>query len=111
MMYSPVLFFLGREGNRPLPPRIDAPACESGFVCVDGRSRYLYIVLGGYLCIFGVPIVQSYCTLSIYVSFRVFICGRYRKSRVVCVWLSSPAFMRSRANHPAGSHGRLAQKR
>ena len=23
--------------------------CESGFFCVDGRSRYLYIVLGGYL--------------------------------------------------------------
>ena len=32
---------------------------------VDGRSRYLYIVLGGYLRILGTPSVQSCCTLSI----------------------------------------------
>ena len=34
-------------------------------LCVDGRSRYLYIVLGGYLYILCAPSVQSYCTLSI----------------------------------------------
>ena len=28
-------------------------------LCVDGRSRYLYIVLGGFLCILGAPSVQS----------------------------------------------------
>ena len=28
-------------------------------MCVDGRSRYLYIVLGGYLLILGAPSVQS----------------------------------------------------
>ena len=32
---------------------------------VNGRSRYLYIVLGGFLCILGAPSVQSCCTLSI----------------------------------------------
>ena len=34
-------------------------------VCVDGRSRYLYIVLGGYLHILGAPSVQFCCTFSI----------------------------------------------
>ena len=34
-------------------------------VCVDGRSRYLYIVLGGFLRILGAPSVHSCCTLSI----------------------------------------------
>ena len=33
--------------------------------CVYGRSRCLYIVLGGYLRILGAPIVQSCCTLPI----------------------------------------------
>ena len=33
-------------------------------VCVDGRSRYLYIVLGGYLRILGESRVQLCCTLS-----------------------------------------------
>ena len=34
-------------------------------IYVNGRSRYLYIVLGGYLHILGTPRVQSSCTLSI----------------------------------------------
>ena len=34
-------------------------------VCVDGRSMYLYIMLGGFLHILGAPSVQSCCTLSI----------------------------------------------
>ena len=34
-------------------------------VCVDSRSRYLYIVLGSFLRILGAPSVQSCCTLSI----------------------------------------------
>ena len=34
-------------------------------LCVDGRFRYLYIVLGGYLRILGAPSVQSCCTLWI----------------------------------------------
>ena len=29
-------------------------------ICVDGTSRYLYIVLGEYLCILCAPSVQSY---------------------------------------------------
>ena len=32
------------------------------YVGVDGRSRYLYIVLGGYLRIVGAPSVQSCCS-------------------------------------------------
>ena len=34
-------------------------------LCVDGRSRYLNIVRGGYLRILGAPSVQSCCTLWI----------------------------------------------
>ena len=57
-------------------------------ICVDGRSRYLYIVLGEYLRILGAPSVQSCCTLSISTYYHVFVYGRYCKSRLVCVWLS-----------------------
>ena len=32
-------------------------------ICVDGRSRYLYIVLGGYMRILGASSVQSCCTI------------------------------------------------
>ena len=32
-------------------------------LCVDGRSRYLYIVLGGYLRIISALSAQSCCTL------------------------------------------------
>ena len=39
-------------------------------ICVDDMSRYLYIVLGRYLHIFGAPSVQSCCTLSISASYR-----------------------------------------
>ena len=57
-------------------------------LCVAGRSRYLYIVLGGYLCIFGAPSVQSCYTLWISASYRVFVYGRYCKSRLVCwIWI------------------------
>ena len=65
--------------------------------CVDGRSRYLYIVLGGYLCILGAPSVQSCCTICISAPYHVFVYVRYRKSRLVCVWLSDPDLSR---NHP-----------
>ena len=39
--------------------------CESELFMLMGRSRYLCIVLGGFLRILGAPIVQSCCTLSI----------------------------------------------
>ena len=42
-------------------------------LCVDGRFRYLYIMLGGYLCIFSAPSVQFCCTLSISASYHLFI--------------------------------------
>ena len=60
-------------------------------ICVDGRPMHLYIVLGGYLHIFGALRVQSCCTLSISASYRVFVGGRYHKSRLVCMWLSDIA--------------------
>ena len=56
-------------------------------LCEDDRFRYLYIVLGGYMRILGAPSVQSCCTLSISSSYRIFFCGKYRKSILVCVWL------------------------
>ena len=36
--------------------------------CIDDRSIYLYIVLGGYLRNLGAPSVQSCCTLYFYIS-------------------------------------------
>ena len=40
----------------------------SGFFCVDGRSMYMYIVLGVYLRILHAPSLQSGCTISISIS-------------------------------------------
>ena len=57
-------------------------------LCVDNRSRYMYIVLGGYLRNLCARSVQSCCTLSISASYHVFAYDRYRKSRFVTVWLS-----------------------
>ena len=60
--------------------------CELGvgIIYVDGRSMYLYIVLGRQLQILGAHSVQSCCTLSISAFYHVFVCG---KSRLVCAWL------------------------
>ena len=52
--------------------------------CVDGRYRYLHIVLGGYLRIFGASSVQSYCNLCYRYRLPT-VYDRYRKSRHVCV--------------------------
>ena len=61
-------------------------SCENRWsLCVDDKSRNLYIVVGGYLRILGAPSVQSCCTISIYASYGVFVYGRYRKSRLGCV--------------------------
>ena len=48
----------------------------------------MFIVLGEYMRIVGVPSVQSCRTLSISASYHVFVYGRYSKSRLVYVWLS-----------------------
>ena len=61
---------------------------------IDGRSMYMYIMLGGYLLILGAPSVQSGSTLSIYASYSVFVYGRYRKSRLVNVLLSDQVLSR-----------------
>ena len=57
-------------------------------LCVDGRSRYLYIVLDRYMHILGAPSVQSCCTFSVSASYNAFVHGRYHKSSLICVWLS-----------------------
>ena len=54
-------------------------------LCVDGRSRYLYIALGGYMGIIGAPSAKSCCTLLISTSYHAFVYSRYHKSRLICV--------------------------
>ena len=61
------------------------------------RSRYLCIVLGGYLHIWGAPSVQSCCTLWISTFWHVFVYGRYHKSRLSCLKLSDLDWSR---HHP-----------
>ena len=53
--------------------------------CVDGRSRYLYIALDGYLRILGAPSVQSCCTLWISASYRVFLWQILQIQTCLCV--------------------------
>ena len=86
-------------------------------ICVDGRSTYLCIVLGGYLHIWGAPSVQLCCTLWISAFWHVFVYDRYHKSRLVCLKVVgpglvsiSPVFVSSSASHPVGPHDRHAQK-
>ena len=59
--------------------------CVVSLLCVYVRSRYLYIVLGGYLLVLGSPSVQSFCILSISASYHINVFGRFRKSRFACV--------------------------
>ena len=61
-------------------------------ICVDGRPRNLYIVIGGYLRILCAPGVLSCCTLSIFASYRVFVCGRYRKSTACMLCRLDPSY-------------------
>ena len=84
--------------------------CELGvwILCVEGRFRFLCIVLGGYMRILGAPSIKPCCNLSISASYRVFSCGRYRISRHVCV-LSDldlsrhPPFYEKQCQPPSGS--------
>ena len=69
--------------------------CESGFF-VYMACPCIYIVLSGYLHIFGLSSVQSCCNLSISASYYVFVCGRYRRSRLACVWFSDLDYHRHR---------------
>ena len=78
-------------------------------LCVDGRSRYLYIVLGGFLRILLHLIDICFLTCScLWQISQILIC--------LCVVVgpglvsTSPAFIRSITSHPAGLHGWFAQK-
>ena len=58
--------------------------------CVDDRSMYLYIVLGGYLCFLGTPSVQSGCTLSISASYLLWQISQIQTSVCYCrtwIWI------------------------
>ena len=71
---------------------------------VGGKLVGAWVLLGGvgvrsvcvvrldYFCkmqvqvsVLGAPSVHSCCTLSISASYRILVCGRYRKARLVCV--------------------------
>ena len=72
-------------------------------MCVDGRSKFLYIVLGGCLRLLGAPSVQACCTLSISASYRLWQISHIQTC--LCVFgpgfvSRSSAFMRSSASHP-----------
>ena len=70
-------------------------SCEYGFLCVDGRSKYLYNVPGRYLRISGAPSVQSCCTLWIYASYIVFVLWQISKNPDLFV-CGCPAWILSR---------------
>ena len=42
--------------------------CESAFFCIDGRSMYLYIMLGGYLRDLGTGCMFSHVAPYLYIS-------------------------------------------
>ena len=85
---------------------------DSVFLVFDGRSMYLYIVIGGTLRILGAHSVQSYCTLSISASHRL-----SQIQTCLCVVLTpgfvsiSPTFMRSSAINLVALPGRLAPQK
>ena len=86
-------------------------------ICVDGRLRYLYIVLGEYLRILGAPEFNPvtpyrYLFPKLYLS----VADIANPDLFACVcrtWISLDIsrFMRSRTNHPVGQHDWLAKKR
>ena len=53
--------------------------------CVDGRSRYMYAVVSGYLRILDSLSVQFCCTLSISSSNRVFFMADIDIQTCLCV--------------------------
>ena len=97
---------VGRGLDHSLEGWVVLCLCELGvrILYADGRSRYLYIVFGGYLSILGTPSVQSCCTLWISFSSRVFVYGRYRKSRLVFVWLPDLDLWKSHFVSPKNKH-------
>ena len=66
---------------------------------------------GGYLCILCTHSVRPCYTLSISAPYRVLVCGRYRNSRLICVWFSDLDLSPHRPVlcGAAGPHGRRAQ--
>ena len=85
-------------------------------LCVDDMSRYLYIVLSGYLRILGAPSVSIMMHL-VDICFLPCICLWQISKIQICLrvvigpglFSTSLAFMRRCTNHPAGPHCRLFQ--
>ena len=86
-------------------------------ICVDGRSRYMCIVLGGYLQ----HLRCTQCSILLHhmdICFLICICLwqisqiQTRLFNVVRPGLvsTSPTFVSSSASHPAGQHDRHAHK-
>ena len=66
----------------------DGVVVKSEILCVDGRSRYLYFMLGGYLRILGAHSVQSCCTLSISASYLYLsVADIANPDLFACIWL------------------------
>ena len=88
------------------------------YVCVSPDSLCRWQVQIYVYCSCRIPAhvrctqCQSCCTLWISASYSVFVCGRYRKCVVVGPGFvsTSPVFMMSSANHPAGPHGWFNKK-
>ena len=76
---------------------------------VDSRSRYLYIAIGGYMCILCAPYQYLLPTVYLFVGDianpDLFTCGC---RTWICLNISD--LMRSSVCHPAGPHGRPAKK-
>ena len=63
------------------------------YVCVSCESVFFVYMADTYICILCwadtcASSVQLCCPISISASYGVFVCGRYSKSRLVCVYLS-----------------------
>ena len=71
---------------------------------VDGRSTYLYIVLGGYMRILGAPSIQYCCTLSISGLFVAYIAN---PDSFVCgcrIWICLEITRLAKKKGKSGSH-------
>ena len=87
--------------------------CELWVIlCVDSRSRYLYIVLVGHLYILWTHSVQSCCTLWISASYHVQIIEPPGLFVVVGPWfvLDITCFYEEQRQPSSGSAGRIVKK-
>ena len=84
-------------------------------LCVDCRSRYMYIVLGGYLRCTQCSILLNLMDICFLTCICLWQISQIQTSLCDVVGpgfvSTTPAFIWSSASHPVGPHCRLAQKR